>query len=103
MNRSQNNSIVPGRLYTVGSMADAQLGYAPDDPSGIPQELNRAQFGARDGLGRIMFDGRSSGLTPDLVSIVDAIGGTATASRTAVYPIVAGSSQTSTRSSLRMS
>ena len=89
----QNNSIFPGRLYTVRTMADAQLGYAPDDPTGINRELSRAQFSARDGLGRIMFDGRSSGLTPDLVSIVDAIGGTATASRTAVYPIVAGSSQ----------
>ena len=90
----QNNSIFPGRLYTVTSMADVRLGYAPDDPTGISRELSRAQFGAGDGLGGIMFDGRSSGLTPDLVSIVDAIGGTASASRTAVYPIVAGSSQT---------
>ncbi len=89
----QNNSIFPGRLYTVRSLADAELGYAPDDPTGIGRELDRVQLGARDGIGRIMFDGKSSGLTPDLVSIVDAIGGTATASRTAVYPIVAGASQ----------
>jgi hypothetical protein len=89
----QNNSIYPGRLYAVSRLADAQLGNAPDDPTGIGRELSRVQFGG-DRLGRIMFDGQSSGLTPDLVSIVDAIGGTATASRTAFYPIVAGAGQT---------
>lgn len=89
----QNNSIFPGRLYTNSRLADAELGNTRDDPTGIGRELSRAPLGARDGLGRVMFDGESSGLTPDLVSIVDAIGGTATASRTSVYPIVAGSGQ----------
>jgi hypothetical protein len=44
-------------------------------------------------LGGSMLDGQDSGLVPDLVSLVDQIGGTATASRTMLYPAVAGFSQ----------
>jgi VWFA-related protein len=90
----QNNSIFPGRLYAAPGSAGAQLDFAPDDPTGMGRQIDRAVFGAGDSLGGVMFDGSDSGVTPDLVSLVDAIGGTATASRTTIFPIVAGTDQT---------
>jgi len=93
----QNNAIFPGRLYTAGGLGVANLGYDPLDPTGVSRQVNDIIGGGTVPVssgGEIMFDGSPSNLVPDLVDIVDAIGGTATASRTTIYPLVAGFSQT---------
>jgi len=77
----ENASIFPGRLYAEGSAYWPQSAWDRLDDLRDPGTEARRTRSLR----------RNSELTPDLLELSQEVGGSATASRTAVYPLACGS------------